>query len=83
VREQRVRLRVQAARGGDLVSPSGVLRSARVRVSRSRILHRSRWSTLVDLRRTRAKRTATVRLVPRHGRTRTLRYVVRGCGRIA
>jgi hypothetical protein len=83
VSEQRVHLRVQAARGGDLVSPSGVLRSARVSVSRSRILHRSRWSTLVDLRRTRAKRTATVRLVPRHGRARTLRYVVRGCGRIA
>jgi hypothetical protein len=83
VSEQRVRLRVQAARGGDLVSPSGVLRSARVSVSRSRVLHRSRWSTLVDLRRTRAKRTARVRLVPRHGRARTLRLVVRGCGRIA
>jgi hypothetical protein len=83
VSEQRVRLRVQAARGGDLVSPSGVLRSARVSVSRSRILHRSRWSTLVDLRRTRAKRTARVRLVPRHGRARTLRLAVRGCGRIA
>jgi hypothetical protein len=83
VSEQRVRLRVQAARGGDLVSPAGVLRSARVRVSRSRILHRGRWSTLVDLRRTRAKRTATVRLVPRHGRPRTLHLAVRGCGRIA
>jgi hypothetical protein len=83
VSEQRVHLRVQAARGGDLVSPSGVLRSARVSVSRSRILHRSRWSTLVDLRRTRAKRTARVRLVPRHGRPRTLRLAVRGCGRIA
>jgi hypothetical protein len=83
VSEQRVRLRVQAARGGDLVSPSGVLRSARVSVSRSRILHRSRWSTLVDLRRARAKRTARVRLVPRQGRARTLRLVVRGCGRIA
>jgi hypothetical protein len=83
VSEQRVRLRVQAARGGDLVSPSGVLRSARVSVSRSRILHRSRWSTLVDLRRTRAKRVARVRLVPRHGRARTLRLAVRGCGRIA
>ena len=83
VSEQRVHLRVQAARGGDLVSPSGVLRSARVSVSRSRILHRSRWSTLVDLRRTRAKRTARVRLVPRHGRARTLRLAVRGCGRIA
>jgi hypothetical protein len=54
-----------------------------VSVSRSRILHRSRWSTLVDLRRVRAKRTARVRLVPRHGRARTLRLVVRGCGRIA
>lgn len=83
VSEQRVHLRIQAARGGDLVSPSGVLRSARVSVSRSRILHRSRWSTLVDLRRTRAKRTATVRLVPRHGRARTLHLAVRGCGRIA
>jgi hypothetical protein len=83
VSEERVRLRVQAARGGDLVSPSGVLRSARVSVRRSRILHRSRWSTLVDLRRARAKRTATVRLVPRHGRARTLRLAVRGCGRIA
>ena len=83
VSEERVRLRVQAARGGDLVSPSGVLRSARVSVSRSRILHRSRWSTLVDLRRARAKRTARVRLVPRHGRARTLRLAVRGCGRIA
>jgi hypothetical protein len=83
VSEQRVHLRVQAARGADLVSPSGVLRSARVSVSRSRILHRSRWSTLVDLRRTRAKRTARVRLVPRHGRARTLRLAVRGCGRIA
>ncbi len=81
--ERRVRLRVQAARGVDLVSPSTVLRSARVSVRRSRILHRSRWSTLVDLRRTRAKRTATVRLVPRHGRARTLRLAVRGCGRIA
>ena len=83
VSEQRVHLRVQAARGADLVSPSGVLRSARVSVSRSRILHRSRWSTLVDLRRTRAERTARVRLVPRHGRARTLRLAVRGCGRIA
>ncbi|HEX5922584.1 MAG TPA: hypothetical protein VFY45_02050 [Baekduia sp.] len=83
ISEQRVRLRVQAARGGDLVSPSGVLRSARVSVRRSRILHRSRWSTLVDLRRARAKRTATLRLVPRHGRARTLRLVVRGCRRIA
>jgi hypothetical protein len=83
VSEQRARIRIQAARGGDLVTPSGVLRSARVSVSRSRILHRGRWSSLVDLRRTRARRTATVRLVPRHGRTRTLRYVVRGCGRIA
>jgi hypothetical protein len=40
-------LGVQAARGGDLVSPSAV------------------------------------RLVPRHGRARTLRLAVRGCGRIA
>jgi hypothetical protein len=83
VSEQRVRLRVQAARGGDLVSPSGVLRSARVSVRRSRILHRSRWSTLVDLGRARAKRTATVRLLPRRGPARTLRLAVRGCGRVA
>jgi hypothetical protein len=83
VSETRVRLRVQAARGGELVSPGSVLRSARVSVRRSRVLHRSRWSTLVDLRRARAKRTATVRLVPRHGRPRTLRLAVRGCGRIA
>jgi hypothetical protein len=83
VSENRAHLRVQAARGGDLVSPGTVLRGARVSVRRSRILHRSRWSTLVDLRRTRAKRTATVRLVPRHGRARTLRLAVRGCGRVA
>jgi hypothetical protein len=83
VNERQVHLRVQAARGGELVSPGAVLRSARVAVRRSRILHRSRWSTLVDLRADRAKRTATVRLVPRHGRPRTLRYVVRGCGRVA
>jgi hypothetical protein len=74
---------VQATCCGDLVSPGGVLRSTRVSVSRSQVLHRSRWSTLVDLRRGRAKRTARVRLVPRHGRARTLRLVVRGCGRIA
>jgi hypothetical protein len=30
-----------------------------------------------------AKRTATVRLVPRHGRARTLRLPVLGCGRVA
>jgi len=83
VHERTAHIRVQAARGGDMVSPSGVLRSARVSVSRSRVEHRSRWSTLVDLRAERAKRTATIRLVPRHGRARTLRYTVRGCGRIA
>jgi hypothetical protein len=83
VSETRAHLRVQAARGADLVSPSTVLRSARVSVRRSRVLHRGRWSTLVDLRRVRAKRTATVRLVPRHGRTRTLRLAVRACGRVA
>jgi hypothetical protein len=45
VSEQRVRLRVQAAAlNGDRVSPGSVLRSARVSVRRSRILHRSRWS---------------------------------------
>jgi hypothetical protein len=83
VSERRVRLRVQAARGGELVSPGGALRGAHVSVRHGRVLHRSRWSTLVDLGRTAAKRTATVRFVPRHGRARTLRYVVRGCGRIA
>jgi hypothetical protein len=83
VHEQRASIRIQAARGGDMVSPSGVLRSARVSVSRSRVLHRSRWSTLVDMRAERPKRTATIRLVPRHGRARTLHYVVRGCGRVA
>lgn len=76
-------LRVQAARDGLLVSPGTVLRGARISVSRSRVEHRGRWSLLVDLRRSRAKRTATVRLVPRHGRARTLRLAVRGCGRVA
>jgi hypothetical protein len=38
---------------------------------------------LCVLRRSGAKRTATVRLVPRHGRARTLRLPVRGCGRVA
>jgi hypothetical protein len=74
---------VQAARGGLLVSPATVLRAARISVSRSRVERRSRWSALVDLRRARAKRTATVRLVPRHGRARTLRLPVLGCGRVA
>ena len=43
------------------------------------------WATASgsSARRARAKRTATVRLVPRHGRARTLRLAVRGCGRIA
>ena len=76
-------LRVQAARGGVLVSPGTVLRAARISVSRSRVERRGRWTLLVDLRRSRAKRTATVRLVPRHGRARTLRVPVRGCGRVA
>jgi hypothetical protein len=76
-------LRVQAARGGLLVSPGTVLRAARISVSRSRVERRGRWSLLVDLRRSRAKRTATVRLVPHHGRARTLRLPVRGCGRVA
>ena len=52
-------------------------------MSRSRVEHRGRWSILVDLRRAKAKRTATVRLVPRHGRARTLRLPVLGCGRVA
>jgi hypothetical protein len=47
------------------------------------VQRRSRWATLVDLRRAKAKRTATVRLVPRRGRARTLRLPVRGCGRVA
>jgi hypothetical protein len=51
-------VRVQAARGGVLVGPGTVLRSARISVSRSRVEHRGRWSTLVDLRRSKAKRTA-------------------------
>ena len=76
-------LRVQAARGGVLVGPGTVLRAARISVSRSRVERRGRWTLLVDLRRSRAKRTATVRLVPRHGRARTLRLPVRGCGRLA
>jgi len=76
-------LRVQAARDGLLVSPGTVLRGARISVSRSRVERRGTWSLLVDLRRSRAKRTATVRLVPRHGRARTLRLPVRGCGRVA
>jgi hypothetical protein len=76
-------LRVQAARGGVLVSPGSVLRAARISVSRSSVERRGRWTLLVDLRRSRAKRTATVRLVPRHGRSRTLRLPVRGCGRVA
>jgi hypothetical protein len=81
--DTQVSLRVQAARGGLLVSPATVLRAARISVSRSRVERRSRWSALVDLRRARAKRTATVRLVPRHGRARTLRLPVLGCGRVA
>jgi len=57
--------------------------AARISLSRSRVERRGRWTLLVDLRRSRAKRTATVRLVPRHGRARTLRLPVRGCGRVA
>jgi hypothetical protein len=83
VEETHLSLRVQAARRGLLVSPASALRSACVRVSRSRVLHRSRWAALVDLRRVHAKRTASVRIVPRHGRARTLRLPVRGCGRVA
>lgn len=76
-------LRVQAARDGVLVGPGTVLRAARISVSRSRVEHRGRWSLLVDLRRAKAKRTATVRLVPRRGHVRTLRLPVLGCGRVA
>jgi hypothetical protein len=60
-----------------------VLKRASISVSRSRVLHRSRWSSLVDLRSRSATRTATVRLVPRHGHTRRLRLPVRACGRIS
>jgi hypothetical protein len=83
VPDTQVRLSVQAARSGVLVSPGGVLRAARIAVSRALVEHRGRWSLLVDLRRAKAKRTATVRLVPRHGRARTLRLPVLGCGRVA
>ena len=76
-------VRVQAARGGVLVGPGTVLRSARIVVSRSRVEHRGRWSTLVDVRRSKARRTATARLVPRHGHARTLRLPVRACGGVA
>jgi hypothetical protein len=82
VSETHLTVRVQAGRGGLLVSPGAVLRSARVSISRSRVLRRSRWATLVDLRSQRATRTARVRLVPRHGRSRTLRLPVRACGRV-
>jgi hypothetical protein len=83
VSETHLSLRVQAARGGLLVSPGTVLKRAGVSVTRSRVLHRSRWATLVDLRSQRAVRTATVRLVPRHGHTRRLRLPVRACGHVA
>jgi hypothetical protein len=83
VSETHLSLRVQAGRGGLLVSPGAVLRSARVSISRSRVLRRSRWATLVDLRSQRATRTARVRLMPRHGRSRTLRLPVRACGRVS
>jgi hypothetical protein len=82
VEETHLSLRVQAARGGVLVSPGTVLRGAHVSVRRARVLHRSRWATLVDLRRV-TTRTATVRLVPRHGHSRRLRLPVRACGRVA
>ena len=83
VKETRLSVRVQAARGGVLVSPGTILRGARVSVSRSRVVRRGRWATLVDVGRAKAKRTATVRLVPRRGRVRTLRLPVRACGRVA
>jgi hypothetical protein len=81
VEETHLSLRVQAARNGLLVSPGTVLRGAHISVRRARVLHRSRRATLVDLRG--AKRTATVRLVPRRGHARTLRLPVRACGRVA
>jgi hypothetical protein len=83
VNETHLSLRIQAARGGLLVSPGTVLKRARISASHSRVLHRSRWATLVDLRSQRATRTATVRLVPRHGHTRRLRLPVRACGHVA
>jgi hypothetical protein len=81
--DTQVSLRIEAARGGALVNPSGVLRRARISVSRARVQRRSRWTTLVDLRRARAKRTATARLVPWKGHARTIRLPVLGCGRVA
>jgi hypothetical protein len=83
VPDTQVRLSVQAARNGVLVSPGGALRAAHISVSRSLVEHRGRWTMLVDVRRAKAKRTATVGLVPRHGRARTLRLPVLGCGRVA
>ena len=74
ISEQRVRMRVQAARGGDLVSPGGVLRSARVSVLRS--LH---CFALVDAGRP-APHAREADRHRRHGRARTLRLTVRGCG---
>jgi hypothetical protein len=47
------------------------------------VQRRGRWATLVDLRRARAKRTATARLVPWKGHARTIRLAVLGCGRVA
>jgi hypothetical protein len=83
VDETHISMRVQASRAGLLVSPGTVLKRASISVRRSRVLHRSRWSTLVDLRSQRSVRTATVRLVPRHGHARTLRLPVRACGKVA
>jgi hypothetical protein len=83
VPDAQVRLSVQAARNGVLVSPGSVLRGARISVSRSLVEHRGRWTLVVDLRRAKAKRTATVRLVPRRGHARTLHLPVLGCGRVA
>jgi len=83
VEETHQSMRIQASRGGLLVSPGTVLKRASISVSRSRVLHRSRWARLVDLRSASATRTATVRLVPRHGHARRLRLPVRPCGRIS
>ena len=83
VSEQRVRLRVQAARGGDLVSPSACCAAPACRCAArgSCTARGGRRSSTCAGRAPSARRR--VRLVPRHGRARTLRLAVRGCGRIA
>ena len=81
IEEERTRLRVEAAQNGVRVNPSRALR--RVRVSGRRGSVNVRWTRRVNLGRARAKRIVRVRFVPRRGHARTVRFVVRGCGRIA